>query len=189
MTPLATLALLASEGGSSPVEKLLSAQPGIWLWTLGIFILLLLILWRFGFGMMIAALERRDQAIRGAVEQAKRERLDAERLLAEAKEQVARARRDAAEAVAQAQAEATRERQKIVDSAREEYDKTVARGREQIANETKAALSQIRGAVAGLALDVAGKLMQRSMDAPAQRELAEKFVAELEAAKKQQPSA
>ena len=40
MTPLATLALLASEGGGSPVEKLLSAQPGIWLWTLGIFILL-----------------------------------------------------------------------------------------------------------------------------------------------------
>lgn len=186
MTGMATIALLASGGGEGgAVEQLLKAQPGIWLWTIGIFLLLLLILWRFGWGMMIDALDRRDKAIRGAVEQAKQERLDAERLLAEAKEQLARARRDAADAIAQAQGEAQREKQKIVDSAREEYDKIVARGREQIQSETKAALAQVRGVVANLALDVAGKLLQRSIDSPAQRSLAEQFVAEVEASKRQ----
>lgn len=177
MTALAVAGLLA-EG--NPIEKLLTPEPGLWLWTLGIFVVMMIFLWKFGWGMMIRNLDRRDQAIRGAVEQAKRERLEAEKLLAEAKETVAKARRDAAEAVTGAQADATKERQKIIDTAREEYEKTVARGREQIEQETKAALTQVRRTVADLAVDVAGKLLQRAMNDTTSRELAEKFAAELE---------
>jgi F-type H+-transporting ATPase subunit b len=184
---MALIAPLAMADGAA--GQLVAAKPGLWIWTFVIFGLLCVVLWKYGWGSMIAALDRRDQAIRGAVEDAKYERREAERLLTEAKELVAKARREAADAVATAQTEATKEKQKIADSAREEYDRIVARGREQIASETKAALAQVRSTVAELALDVASKLVQRSMDTPTQRELAERFVTELESARKKHPSA
>jgi F-type H+-transporting ATPase subunit b len=177
MLAVAAPALLAAE---SPTEALLSLELNLWIWTLIIFLSLLFILWKGGWKMMIAKLDARDEAIRGAIDKARREREEAERLLAEHREQLDQTRRETAEMLQAAQQDAQRERQKIVDGAREEYDRIVARGREQIEQETRAALAQVRSTVADLSLQVAGRLLEHSLDQPAQRELAERFAAELE---------
>jgi F-type H+-transporting ATPase subunit b len=129
---------------------------------------------------MIAKLDARDEAIRGAIEKAKRDREEAERYLAEQKKALDDARRETAEMLQSAQQEAQRERQRIVEGARAEYDGIVQRGREQIENETKAALERVRKSIADMALQVAGRLLDRTVDASTHRQLAEDFVAELE---------
>ncbi|MDQ7088909.1 MAG: F0F1 ATP synthase subunit B [Acidobacteriota bacterium] len=128
-----------------------------------IFLLLLVVLWRWGWGMLIEKLDDRDHAIRGAIDEARSEREQATALLAEHKALLDKTRRETAEMLATAQADAKRERQRILDEARAEYEKILARGREQIEQETRAALAQIRGTVADLALEVAGKVLSRSM--------------------------
>lgn len=176
------LALLAvaEHGAEAKGNPLLVVSPGLWLWTLVIFLLLFLVLRKWGFGMMIEKLDARDRAIRGAIDEARVQRERAEQLLAEQKDVLDKARREAAELLATAQEQAGRERQRIVAEAREEYEKVVQRGRGQIEQETRAALVQVRQAAAGLALDVAGKLIHKNLDQPAQRELAERFVKDLE---------
>lgn len=171
-------ALLAAEGADD--NPLLRVNPGLWLWTLVVFIGLFLVLRKWGFGTMISKLETRDRAIRGAIDEARRERQEAERLLAEQKEMLNQARRQTSEMLASAKEQAEHERQRLLGDARAEYEKVVARGREQLEHETRAALDQVRQTTAALALEVAGKLVQQTLDQPGQKRLAEQFVKELE---------
>ena len=161
-------------------DALLKLETNLWIWTLIIFFTLLVILWRGGWKMMITKLDARDEAIRGAIDKAKLDREEAERLLQEQKADLDKTRRETAEMLQAAQQEAARERQRIIDGARDEYEKIVQRGREQIENETGAALAQVRQTVADLSLDVAGRLLGKTLDQQAHKELAERFVTELE---------
>lgn len=182
MLPISA-AVVAAGGGASDLLRL---EVNLWAWTLVIFFALLIVLWRGGWKVMIAKLDARDEAIRGAIEKAKSERQQAERLLAEQKAALEAARREAAELLQSAQQEGIRERQRIVEGARAEYEKIVERGREQIEQETKLALTRVRQSVADLSLEVAGHLLQRTLDPKTHRELAERFVAELEGGRKPQ---
>jgi len=171
------LGLIGAEGGTNP---LLQVTPGLALWTILVFLVVFFVLRKWGFGMMIAKLDQRDQAIRGAIEDARRQKQEAEKILVEQQAVLNQARRDASGMIAAAQEQGERERKRIATEAREEYEKTVARGRAQIEQETRAALTQIRGATASLALDVAGKLIRQTLDQPGHKELAERFVREIE---------
>lgn len=177
--PVTTMALLASSGGGGG-NPLLRVDPGLAIWTLVIFLLLLFVLWRYGWGMMIDKLDARDRAIRGAIEEAKAERLEAEKLLVQQKALLDQTRRETATMLQAAQQEAGVERQRLVDQAREEYERIVERGREQIDQEKRAAVAEVRKVVADLAVGIAGRLLDKNLDTAGQRELAEKFVGELE---------
>ena len=177
--PVTTMALLASSGGGGG-NPLLRVDPGLAIWTLIIFLLLLFVLWRYGWGMMIDKLDARDRAIRGSIEEARAERLEAEKLLLEQKALLDQTRRETAAMLQGAQQEAGAERHRLVEQAREEYERIVERGREQIDQEKRAAVAEVRKVVADLAVGVAGRLIDKNLDTAAQRELAEKFVGELE---------
>lgn len=172
------LALLSASEGGNP---LLQQTPGLSLWTLGVFLLLLVVLWRYGWGMLISKLDARDRAIRGAIDLARRDREEGERFLAEQKTLLDQSRRESAQMLATAQQEAGQERQRLVEQARQEYDQIVTRGREQIEQETRAALAQVRAAMAGLAVEVASRLIQKNLDPAGQARLVEDFLKELEA--------
>lgn len=169
----------AAEGGGNP---LLRVSPGLWIWTLAIFLCLLFVLGRWGWPLLIDKLDARDRSIRGAIEEARVEREQAQKLLAEHEQMLDETRRKTAEMLAEAQSAAKLERQRIVDEAREESARIVTRGREQIEQETRNALAQIRGSVAEMAIEVTRRLLPRSVDAAAHRELAEQFVRDLESA-------
>ncbi|RMG47291.1 MAG: ATP synthase F0 subunit B [Acidobacteria bacterium] len=177
--PLAvSMALAAAEAGGEG-NPLLRVTPGLWLWTVLIFLLLLAVLYRFGWGMLIEKLDQRDRSIRGAIEEARREREEAAKLLAEHERLLAETRRKTAEMVAEAQREAKSERQRILAEARAEYDKTIERGRQQIEQETRAAVAEIRRQAAELAIEVTRRMLPELLDAERHRALAEKFVSEL----------
>jgi F-type H+-transporting ATPase subunit b len=169
--------LLAETGAENP---LLRVSPGLALWTLIVFVLVFLALRKWGFGPLISKLDARDRAIRGAIEEARKHHEEAEQLLRQQQELLRQARRDSAQMLGAAQEQAERERQRIIAEARAECERVIARGRAQIDQETRAAVTQLRRTTAALALEVAGKLMHRTMDQPAHKELAEQFVKELE---------
>lgn len=185
-TQVALLAAAAPHGAEAAEHgaggnPLLQVNPGLWIWTLLIFFGVLLVLWRWGWGMMIAKLDQRDEAIRGAIDQAQAERREAETYLEQQRALLADARKQASELIAAAQQEASREKQRIVDDARQEYERIVARGRQQIEQETRAALSEVRETIADLSVEVAGRVLGRVIDDPTHRALARQFVSELDA--------
>ena len=176
---LAQLALIAAESGDAG-SALVEWKPGLWIWTIGIFLLLLIILWRFGYGMMISKLDARDQAIRGAIDEARVEREEANKLLEEQKQMLDETRRKTAEMISQAQQDAKRERDRILEEARRDAEQKVQDGRRQIEDETRKALADIQGAVADLSLQVAERLLERSVSDEDHKALVDKAVSQLD---------
>lgn len=166
----------ADHGEGNP---LLRVSPGLWIWTLLVFTGLLIVLYRFGWGKMIDSLDARDKAIRGAIDEARQQHEEAQKLIAEQKALMDKTRHETTSMIAEAEQQAKRERQRIVDEARSESEKIVARGREQIEQEKRAALSEIRRSVADLAVDVSRRMIPEVIDPQTHRSLAERFVQEL----------
>jgi F-type H+-transporting ATPase subunit b len=154
-------------------------NPGLTLWTAITFVLLLVVLGKFAWGPVVRMLADRERNIREAIEAAKKERGEAERLLAEQKDALARAQREMAEAAKRNQQEVESFRQELTARARKEADDLVAAARQQIAEETAKASAQLRSQVADLAIEAAGRLVKANLDDRTQRQLVDEYIAQL----------
>jgi F-type H+-transporting ATPase subunit b len=156
-------------------------NPGLTLWTGITFLVLLVVLGKFAWGPIVKMLAEREKTIRDAIESAKKERLEAERLLSDQKQALAKAQREAAELARKNQQEVEALRQELTARARKEADELVATARQQIAEELSKARSELKAQVADLAIDAAGKLVKANLDEKAQRKLVEEYIAGLPA--------
>jgi len=158
---------------------LMELNPGLTLWTAITFLVLIGVLAKFAFGPIVRMLDERERTIREAIEQAKKERAEAERMLTEQKEMLARSQREAAELGKRSQAEMEVLRADLAARARKEADELVGSARRQIQEEQAKAVAEIRGQAVDLAIAAAGKLIRSSLDEKAQRKLVEEYIAEI----------
>jgi len=154
-------------------------NPGLTLWTAITFLLLLVVLSKFAWGPIVKMLAEREKSIREAIESARKERAEAEKLLAAQKASLAQASREAAELAKRNQLEVEALRQELTAKARKEADELVASARKQIIEEKTKAAAELRGMVADLAIDAAGKLVKASLDDRTQRQLVEEYLKQL----------
>jgi len=160
---------------------IMDLNPGLTLWTAITFLILIVVLAKFAFGPIVKMLDQREQTIRDAIEQAKKERAEAERLLGEQKQSLAAAQREAAELAQRSKQEVEVLRQDLTARARKEADDLVAQARKQIQEEKSKALAELKGQVADLAIDAARRLIKSSLDEKSQRALVEEYIAQLPA--------
>jgi F-type H+-transporting ATPase subunit b len=158
---------------------LLDLNPGLTLWTGITFLILILVLARFAFGPIVKMLDERERTIREAIEQAKKERVEAEKLVAETKDALQKAQREAAELGKRSQAEVETLRQELTARARQEADELVASARAQIQEEKGKAVSELRGQVADMAIEVARRLIPQAVDEKTHRALVDEYVKQL----------
>jgi F-type H+-transporting ATPase subunit b len=125
-------------------------------------------------GMLAMRRERIEQGLRDA-DQAKRDRESAEqeRLAA-----LTEARREANDILARAQKVAQETRDADIAATREELERLRSRASDEIAAEKQRALAELRGEVADLALQAAGRVVRETMTDQRQRRLVEEFLAD-----------
>src|SRR5512139_3194184 len=114
---------------------IMDLNPGLTLWTAITFLFLILVLWKFAFGPIGKMLAERETTIRDAIDSARKEREEAERLLAQQKEALVKAQRDAAELAKRNQQEMENFRSQLTAQARKEADDLVAQARKTIQEE------------------------------------------------------
>jgi len=158
---------------------IMELNPGLTLWVAITFLFLILVLAKFAFGPIVKMLNEREHTIREAIDQAKRERAEAEKLLAAQKESLAAAQREAAALTKRSAAEIEALRVDLTARARKEADELVAAARVQIQDEKAKAIAELKGQVADLAVDAARKLITSSLDEKAQRKLVEEYLANM----------
>ncbi|CAA9471935.1 MAG: ATP synthase F0 sector subunit b, partial [uncultured Solirubrobacteraceae bacterium] len=109
-TPLLTAALIALAAAPATAQEeggrpnLLEPHAGLMFWTLIIFVLLLVVLSKFAFKPLVAAVEARERSLEEAIEGAKRDREAAAALLAEQRAGIERARAEAQQFIAEGRA-------------------------------------------------------------------------------------
>jgi F-type H+-transporting ATPase subunit b len=173
MTSFAVSPLLAA--------GIMDLRPGLSIWTALTFLLLLVVLSKFAWGPIVKMLDERERTIRDAIDQAKKERAEAEKMLAEQKASLAAAQREAAALAQRSKSEVEALRAELTANARKEADELVAQARRQIQEEKAKAFAELKGQVADLAIDAARRLIQSSLDEKAQRKLVEDYIAQLPA--------
>jgi F-type H+-transporting ATPase subunit b len=161
-------------------------KPGLIIWTWITFIVVLLILRKVAWGPLLKSVEDREKNIVNAIDSAKRERAEAEKLLGEQKSAIAQARAEAAEQVRKTQAELEKFREDLMGKARKEADDLKVEARRTIDEERVKAVAEIKAEAVKLSLQVAEKLLTEKLDDAKHQALAQQFVADLS---KKTPSA
>jgi F-type H+-transporting ATPase subunit b len=173
---------MASIVTMSPVlaaGALTDINPGLTLWTAITFLVLVVVLSKFAWGPIVKMLAEREKTIREALEQAKKERLEAEKLLTEQKATFAQAQREAADLAKKNQQEVEVLRQELTAKAKKEAEELVTSARRQIVEEKNKAVGELKSYVADLAIEAAGKLVKASLDDKAQRQLVQDYIEQL----------
>ena len=156
-----------AEGGGGPF----AVNPGLSVWTTVIFLALLAILWKFAWGPILSSVEKREDNIQSALDQAAESQARAEKLAEEQRKQLAEARRQSQEIIAEGREAGERVRKELEEKAREESQAMIERARREIDRQKEAALDEIRKESVELALAAASKLLKKKVDADQDREL------------------
>ena len=149
------------------------------------FVVFLVLMYTFAFKPVAKMLndrkERIEQGLKDA-DQAKRDRESAEtdRLAA-----LTEARREANDILARAQKVAQETRDADIAATREELERMRVRASSEIEAEKQRALAELRGEVADLALQAAGRVVGETMTDQRQRRLVEEFLADPAGSSKQ----
>ncbi len=143
------------------------------------FLVVLYLLNRFLFRPLLVRMDERSERIRTGLEDAEAAARDRELARAERAAALDEARKEAQAMVARATKMAEDSRVEILAAARADAEQVTERARQEITAEKERAIAELRGQVADLALDAAGKLIRRQMDQQTQRRLVEEFLAEV----------
>src|SRR6266852_6393324 len=102
----------AAHGGNEGLNPF-SINTGLIFWTLLVFLILLGLLWKYGWPAILKSVEERERRIQQQLEEAERARAEAVRLLEEHKRTIAGARAEAQEIAAKAKSVAEKEREAV----------------------------------------------------------------------------
>src|SRR6266699_1022719 len=144
-------------------NPLIQPDPGLFIWTIVTFLVLLALLAKFAWRPLLQALESRQERIRKSLEDAERARQELERLHQESAKIMQQARMEAESIVTQTRVDAERLREELKQKAKDEADKILRNAQQQIQLQTRQAIQQIRHEVGDVAVLLASKLLQRHL--------------------------
>lgn len=144
-------------------NPLVQLDPGLFIWTIVTFLVLLGLLAKFAWRPLLEALERRQESIRKSLDDAKKAKEELERLHVESAEIVRQARVEADGIIVRTRADAERLREEMRQKARTESEGIVRNAERQIQLETARALQQIRAEAVDLSVMIASKILQRTI--------------------------
>lgn len=164
------------EGAGSPFD----INPGLIIWTVVIFVILLGLLWRLAWPTLVRTVEEREKRIAKQLADAEAANLAAQKLLEEHRAALAQARSEAQELITKAKSVAQKEREALVARAHEEQEQMLERARREITAERDKAVAALRRETVELAIAAAQRLVEANLDSEANRRLVTDYLASLE---------
>ena len=161
------------------MDNLTKIDPGLVIWTVVTFLALLAVLRWKAWGPIVAALEKRERTIKDSIDAAKKEREEAQRLVAEHRQTIDQARKETARMIEQGRKDGEAARAEMLEKSRHEAREIVEQGRRQIERETRAAVQSLRSEAANLAVLAAGRIVKVSLDESAQKRIVEETLCDI----------
>jgi F-type H+-transporting ATPase subunit b len=175
MAALSSHMPLASSG-----SFLVKPGIGLMIWTLIVFGVTMVLLWRLAFPRITDALDRRQKAIEDSIDTAERTREEAKQLLAEYRQRLAEARAQSDEIVQRARQTAEAHEREASEQAKTIAAEASARAARDIEAATARALDELRAEVANLTVMATEKVTKKVLDDADQRRLVEEALSELD---------
>ena len=164
---------LAADG---PTPSLLKVSPGLAIWTVVSFSLVLFIIYRFAWPIIIGALDERETTLAGSLAQAEKALAEAKQIQADNQTARREAEAQAQQIMREAREAAEALRNEEVDKTREKIQQLQAQAEAEIEQMRENALGSLRAEVADLAISAAEKILSDNLDAPRQRKIVDDFL-------------
>ena len=158
---------------------MLEINPGLIIWTVITFVGLAIVLGKFAWKPLLEALQKREEHVRSSIERAEQAKQEAERLLEENRKQLARAEEEAHRILTEGRALGEKLKNEIVEKTNQQTRKMIDQAKLEIERDKEAALSQLRGEVANLAIQAAGKILDETLDENKHRKIVDAYLREL----------
>jgi F-type H+-transporting ATPase subunit b len=151
------------------------------IWSVAIFLLLVLILGVFAWAPILESLKKREDHIRSSIEDAENARKEADASLAAYKDQLAKATAESAVIIEQARGDAKRLSEELATAAKADVETIKERATAEIAAAKQQALREICDQVSDLSISIAEKVIGKSISADEHRQLIDDSLSKLQA--------
>jgi F-type H+-transporting ATPase subunit b len=168
-----TLAVIASEGGNG---GLLDVNPGLMIWTVITFVLLLLILKKVAWKPILTALDKRESDIREALAQAEKAKDDAKQILEQNQANLAKAEEESKKIIDQSRAYAETLKEQLIKESKEQAKKIVDDASLEIQRKKDTAFEELKGQIAEIAVSAAEKIIRESLDSQKSKQVIDKYL-------------
>jgi len=158
---------------------MLDPNPGLIIWTIITFILLLFILKKFAWKPLLGALQKREELVKNSLQRAEQAKNEAEKLLEENRKQLNRADEAGKQIVNEHRALAEKLKDEIVEKAKQQSRLMSKEASLEIQRNKEAMLIELKGEVANLAIQAAEKILEETLDENKQRKLVDSFLRKL----------
>ena len=142
------------------------------------FLILAIVLGKFGWPKFEGMLEKREKTIADALEQSEKARQESERVLEEYKQQLADAKSQAAQIIAEAKQTGENTRAQLAKQAQDESAAMIEKARGAIEAEKNAALAELQGSIADISTQVCARLIGEDLTTDEHRKVIERYVNE-----------
>jgi F-type H+-transporting ATPase subunit b len=160
-------------------NPLTTPDPGLYIWTIFTFLVLVFLLNRFAWKPLLAALEARQKTITDALEDARKTREQLERAQQDSARVMAEARVEADGLIARVRTDSERFRLELRDKAAAEAANITKQAELQIQREAAKAVETIRREAVDLSVSIASKLLKRQVSATDQDALLQEALKEI----------
>lgn len=159
--------------------ELFKGESALIIWTIISFGVLLLLLSKFALRPLLDLMEKREKRIRESLETAEHTRMEAERLLKEHEERLAKAREESQRIIAQGKKLGENMKQEIVEKAKEEASIMIEKAQLAIDKQRDEALSELQKKVASLSVDIASRIIDRSLSSEDHQKLVDEYLSKV----------
>ena len=171
----------AAHGGGW-MEKWLSFDPGLFMWTIvTFFIVLMLLKWK-AWGPLMSVLDKRAEDIKNALAAADRAKEDAEKASQDYEKLVQKAHSEAHQIIADSKAAGERVKNEVESAAKEKAEEMIGKAKTQIEAESQKAIQEIKSSIVDLSIEAAEKIIEKNLDSEDNRKLVEKTIDSIEQA-------
>ena len=162
-------------------NPLVQPDPGLYIWTIATFLILLWLLGKFAWRPLLAALEQRQETIRKSLDDAQQAKQELERLNAESRKILNEARVQAEQILSLTRTDASRLRDELKQKAQSEAAGVIKNAERQIEMETARAIQQIRNEAVDISIAIASKVLERNVTREDNERLIEETFKKIEA--------
>ena len=166
--------LLSEEGHEKP--SLLSVNPGLIIWTIIIFVLLLLLLSKIAWKPLIKSLNDREASIKDTIEYAEKQNKEAQELLEQNKKALSEANATVQKLINEGRDNANKIRDDIMKKANDDSRKMIEQAKVEIMQQQNSALEQLKDEISDIAIKAAEKIINTNLDANKQKKIINDFL-------------
>ena len=170
------IGVLASGGGGG---SLLDVNPGLIVWTLVTFILLLVLLKKVAWKPILTALDNRAKGIEDSLNRAEKANEEAQKILDENRASLSKAEEESKKIIDQSRSYGDGLKEQMLKESKIQAQKIISDATDEIERQKQSAFEELKNQIAEISVNAAEKIMKESIDMEKNKQLVNKYLNEI----------